>query len=179
MQYNLALQSAWERFIDLLSAQSSELLEHIRPPATRPALAEAEQRLQCTLPEELQQLYLLADGFRAGVCVLRDEYRLLPIDEMVEASLALVGEPASAGCSAGQHSEARRVIRLVVLQTKEDDPNAVKVSVRLWPKRQPTVEIQYRAGGTHDVEEVLHTQGSLTAWLEDCLEYPPERSQAR
>ena len=171
MQYDLALQSAWERFIDLLTAQSPKLLERIRPPATRTALAEAQQRLQCTLPEEIQHLYLLADGFVVGACVLRDEYRLLPLDEMVEASLALVGEPLVLDAVAGQHSQAHRVTRLVVFQAKEDDPDVVQVSVRLWPKKRPSVEIWYRAGGTHDVEEVLNTQGSLTAWLEDCLEY--------
>jgi hypothetical protein len=171
MQHHGALVAAWGRFIDLLTEQSPELLGHIRPPATREALAEAEQRLRCTLPEEFLQLYSLADGFVAGAYVLRDDYRLLPLGEVIEASLALVGEPVVLDAVAGEQSLARRVLRLVFARAKEDDPDVVQVSVRLWPKKRPGVEVWYRARGIHDIEEVVDTQDSLTAWLEACLEY--------
>jgi hypothetical protein len=133
--------------------------------------AEAEQRLQCPLPEELLQLYSLADGFAVGAYVLRDGYRLLPLDEMIEASLALVGEPVVLDALAGEYSQVQRVIRLVFGQAQEDDPDIVQVSVRLWHRKWPSVEVWYRAGGIYDFEEVVDTQDSLTAWLEACLEY--------
>jgi cell wall assembly regulator SMI1 len=171
MPHDHALAAVWERFIDLLAAQAPERLGYIRPPATREALTEAEQRLQCTLPEELRELYALAGGFVAGAYMLCDDYRLLPLDEMVEASLALVGEPVVLDALAGEISQAKRVIRLVVAQAKADDPNIVQVSMRLWPKKRPSMETWYRAGGIHDFEEVVDTHESLTAWLEGCLEY--------
>jgi cell wall assembly regulator SMI1 len=61
-----ALTVTWARLIELLTAQSSELLEHIRPPAAPETVAEAEQRLQRTLSQDLRQLYSLPDGFVAG-----------------------------------------------------------------------------------------------------------------
>jgi cell wall assembly regulator SMI1 len=171
MPHLRTLAAVWGQFIDLLTAQSPELLEQIRPSATRAALAEAEQRLQCALPEEILQLYSLADGFVAGAYLLRDDYRLLPLGEMVEASLALVGEPVVLDALAGEVSVAKKVIRFVFAQAKEDDPDVAQVSMRLWPKKRPSVEIWYRAGGIHDFEEVVDTQESLAAWIDGCLEY--------
>lgn len=171
MQHYHALAAAWGQFIDLLTAQSPELLEHIRPPATHAALTEAEQRLQCSLPEELLQLYSLADGFVARAYLLCDCYRLLPLGEAVEASLTLVGEPVVLDALAGELSLAQRVIRVVFARAKDDDPDVEQVSLRLWPKRRPTVEVWYRAGGIHDFEEVVDGRESLTEWIEECLEY--------
>src|SRR5262245_35061678 len=110
MQYHRALTATWARFTALLTAQSPELLQHIRPPAAREELAEAEQRLHCTLPEELWQLYSLADGFVAGAYLLHDDYRLLPLGEVVKASLALVGEPIVLDELAGEVSVAKKVV---------------------------------------------------------------------
>src|SRR5262249_44657382 len=124
-----ALTVAWARFIALLTTQSPELLEQIRPPAAPEALAAAEQRLRRALPQDLRQLYALADGFVAGAYLLRDDYRLLPLDEMVEASLALVGAPVVLDELAGEVSVAKTVIRLVVARAKEDDPDIEQVSV--------------------------------------------------
>jgi hypothetical protein len=165
-----ALFATWARFIDALTAQSPELLQHIRPPATPEALSEAEQRLRRAMPEELRRLYSLADGFVAGAYLLHDTYRLLPSGEMVEASLALVGEPVVLDALAAQFSRSKRVIRLVFAQAKEDDHDISQVGLRLWPKKQPSVEMWYRAGGIHDFEEVVDWQESLTAWLEGCVE---------
>ena len=145
-------------------------MQRNRPPATPKALAEAEQRLRRALPDELRSIYSLADGFVAGAYLLHDDYRLLPIGEMVEASLALVGEPVVLDELAGQYSVAKKVTRLVFAQTKEDDPDISQVSLRLWPKKQPSVEMWYRAGGIHDFEEVVDWQESLPVWLEGCLE---------
>jgi hypothetical protein len=171
MQPHQTLTAIWARFTAVLTAQSPELLQHIRPPATLAALAAAEQRLQRPLPEDLRQLYSLADGFVAEAYLLRDDYRLLPLDEMVEASLALVGEPVITDELAGEVSVAKTVIRLVFAQAKDDDPDISHVSVRLWPKKRPSVEVWYRAGGIHDYEEVVDWQESLTAWLEGRLDY--------
>src|SRR5262249_34124213 len=154
MQAHRTLVSAWQQFIEVLTIQSPELLRHIRPPATREALAEAERRLQRTLPEELRQLYSLADGFMAAAYLLRDDARLLPPGEAVEASLALVGEPVVLDELAGEVSVAKQVIRLVFARAKADDPDIAQVSLRIWPKKRPSVEVWYRAGGIHDFEEV-------------------------
>src|SRR5215471_8814366 len=104
MQPQQALFAMWAQFIDLLTAQSAALLAHIRPPATPEALAEAEQRLRRAIPEDLRRLYSLADGFVTGAYLLHDDYRLLPLGEMVEASLALVGEPVVLDELAGEVS---------------------------------------------------------------------------
>src|SRR5262249_34823920 len=122
MQPHQALTATWAQFIDLLTAQSPELLQHIRPPAAREVLADAEQRLQRTLPEDLRHLYSLADGFVAGAYLLHGDYRLLPLGEMVEASLALVGEPVVLDELTGEVCLAKTVIRVVVAQARDDDP---------------------------------------------------------
>jgi hypothetical protein len=171
MRHHSALAAAWGRYIDLLTAQSPELLDQIRPPAAPAALEGAAQRLRCSLPEELLQLYSVADGFVADAYVLRDDYRLLPIGEVVDASLALVGEPVVLDALAGELSMAKTVIRLVFARAKEDDPDVEQVTLRLWPRKPPSVEVWYRAGGIHDCEEVVDTGDSLTTWLEACLEY--------
>jgi hypothetical protein len=126
--------------------------------------------LRRAMPEELRRLYSLADGFVAGAYLLHDDFRLLPIGEMVEASLALVGEPVVLDELAGEVSVSKKVIRLVFAQTREDDLDISQVSLRLWPKKQPSVEMWYRAGGIHDFEEVVDWQESLQTWLEGCLE---------
>jgi cell wall assembly regulator SMI1 len=171
MQDQRALTVAWTRFIELLTSQSPKLVEQIHPPATPAALAQAEQRLQCALPEELRALYSLADGFAAGAYLLGDDYRLLSLGEMVEASLGLVGEPVVLDALAGEVSVAKKVMRLVFAQAKEDDHDVAQVSLRLWPKKPPSVEVWYRAGGIHDFEEVVDWQERLSTWLESCLEY--------
>ena len=90
---------------------------------------------------------------------------------MIEVSLALVGEPVALDALAGEYFQTQRVIRLVFAQAREDDPDVVQVSVRLWPGKWPSVHVWYSAAGIHDFEEVVETQESLTAWLEACLEY--------
>jgi hypothetical protein len=90
---------------------------------------------------------------------------------MVEASLALVGESVILDELAGEVSVAKTLIRLVVAQAKVDDPDISQVSMRLWSKKQPSMEVWYRAGGVHFYEEVVDWQESLSVWLEGCLEY--------
>jgi cell wall assembly regulator SMI1 len=166
------LATHWQRFIDLLTAQSPEHLAAIRPPAPLEVLSAAEQRLGGVLPNELRQLYTLADGFASGAYVLRDDYRLLPVDEMVAASLTLVGEPVVLDALAGEVSQPRRVARLVIALARDDNPDVAQVSLRLRPDGRPgSVEIWYRAGGIHDFEEVVNSGESLATWLEECLEY--------
>jgi hypothetical protein len=66
---------------------------------------------------------------------------------------------------------AKKVIRLVFARAKDADPDVEQVSLRLWPKKRPSVELWYRAGGIHDFEEVVDWEESLTVWMEGCLVY--------
>ena len=170
MKQKPAISEVWERFVALLKADSPQMVARIRPPASAEVLAEAEQRLQVVFPAELRHFYLLADGFAEGVYLLREDYRILPLGEMVEASLALVGEPVILDNLAGETEIPKKVVRLLFALAKEDDPDVSQVSLRLRTKK-PCVEMWYREGGIHDWEEVVETDESLTEWLDDCLEY--------
>jgi hypothetical protein len=161
----------WARFCGFLARDTPQFLPDIRPPATLSSIQEVEQRLSCTIPAELQHLFLLADGFSEGAFLLRDDCRLLPLSEMVDASLALVGIPIVLDVLSGQISRSNKVIRLLFAQAKADDPDIVQFSLRLWPKKQPSVEIWYREGGIHTFEEVVDGYESMAEWLEECLEY--------
>ncbi|MGO8951447.1 MAG: SMI1/KNR4 family protein [Ktedonobacterales bacterium] len=147
------------------------MLKQIRPPATIEGIQEAEQRLHCAIPDELQHLYLLADGFVEGAFLLRDTYRLLPLSEMVDATLALVGTPIIFDVLSGEVSLSNKVVRLVFAHAKADDPDVAQITLRLWPKKKPSVELWYREGGLHTFEEVVDWQESVTEWIGECLEY--------
>ncbi|HET8846107.1 MAG TPA: SMI1/KNR4 family protein [Ktedonobacteraceae bacterium] len=172
MKQQPTLDGVWGRFVQFLASHAPAMVEQIRTPAKASAVAEAEQRLGVVFPEELRQLYLLADGFVEGAYLLRDDYRILPLDEMVEASLALVGEPIMMDGLLLQVAMPNKVIRLLFAQAREDDPDVKQVSVRLRSKlKPPLVELWFREGGIHDWEEVVETGDTLTEWIEGCLEY--------
>ena len=138
--------------------------------ASAEAIAEAEQRLKVVFPEELRQLYLLADGFAEGAFLLGMIHRILQLSEMVEASLALVGKVVVMDYLAGEIEKPKKVVRLLVVRAQEDNPDVSRVSVRLRAKK-PSVELSYLEGGVHDWEEVVEIGESLTEWIEGCLEY--------
>ncbi len=170
MKQEQTISGVWERFVKLLAADSPDRVARIRPPATVEAIAEAEQRLGAVFPEELRQLYLIADGFAEGVLLLRDDYRILPLSEMVEASLALVGKVVVMDYLAGEIEKPKKVVRLLFARAQEDDPDISQVSLRLRAKKS-SVELWYLEGGIHDWEEVVEIGESLTEWIEGCLEY--------
>jgi cell wall assembly regulator SMI1 len=170
MTQKQTMSDVWARFITLLAADAPQMVERIRPPATAGALAEAEQRLAVALPEDMRQLYLLADGFAEGAFLLRDDYRILPLSEMIEASLALVGETVVLDYLAGEVEKPKKVTRLLFARAQEDDPDVSQVSVRLRAKK-PSVELWYLEGGIHDWEEVVELGESVTEWIDGCLQY--------
>jgi hypothetical protein len=172
MEHKSAIDDVWGRFVTELEADVPARVGHIRPPVPAQEIAEAEQRLGIVLPEELRQLYLLADGFADGAYLLRDQYRILPLSEMIDASLALVGEPILMDSLALQVSVPQKVLHLVFAQAKEDDPDVEQVSLRLRSKlKPPSVEIWFREGGIHHWADVVETGETLTEWLDECLEY--------
>ena len=170
MKQQYTISDLWQRFVKLLEADSPQSVERIRPSASAEAIAEAEQRLKVVFPEELRQLYLLADGFAEGAFLLRDDYRILQLSEMVEASLALVGKVVVMDYLAGEIEKPKKVVRLLVARAQEDNPDVSQVSLRLRAKK-PSVELWYLEGGVHDWEEVVEIGESLTEWIEGCLEY--------
>jgi cell wall assembly regulator SMI1 len=145
--------------------------ERIRRAATTEMLADAEERLGRALPENMRQLYLLADGFAAGAYLLRDDYRVLPLGEMVQVSLALMGQPVVLDELAGAVSVLKQVTRFVFVRAKDEDPDVEQVSLRLRTKRRPSVELWYRAGWIHDFDEDVDREESVTEWIEGCLVY--------
>ena len=97
---------------------------------------------------------------------------ILPLGELVEASLALVGVPIPMDALALQVTVPKKVIRLLFARAKADHPDVEQVSVRLRSKlKPPSVEIWFREGGIHDWEEVVETGNTVTEWLDECLEY--------
>ena len=170
MKQKRSISEVWERFLKLLEAHAPEVIGHIRPPASMEAIAAAEQRLKVVFPEELRQFYLLADGFQEGAYLLIDYYRILPLDEMVEASLAMVGQVVVMDFLAGEIEKPKKVVRLLFARAKEDDPDISQVTLRLRA-RKPYMETWYREGGVHDWEEVVETGESLTESIETYLEY--------
>ena len=170
MKQKPSITEVWERFVKLLHAHAPQMVAHIRPPASTEAIAEAEQRLKVVFPGDLRQLYLLADGFAEGAYLLRDDYRVLPLSELVEASLALVGEPVILDYVAVEVSIPKKVVRLLFARAQEDNPDVSQVTFRLHA-RKPYMEIWYRKGGIHDWEEVVETWESLTEWIAECLDY--------
>lgn len=171
MAQQRTLEGTWSRFIEYIVAQSPLMMEHIRAPASPEAIEQAERRLNCALPEALRQLYLLADGFAADAYLLRDQYRVLLLSEMVEASLALVGEPVVLDALAGEVAVTKKVTRLIFAHARDDDPDVSQVSLRVWARKRASVELWYREGGIHDIEEVVDWNEDLAAWIEECLEY--------
>ena len=172
MHQQPTINAVWGRFAQLLESHAPAMVGHIRPPATASAIAEAEQRLLVVFPAELRQLFLLADGFAEGAYLLRDDYRILPLGVLVEASLALVGVPIPMDALALQVTAPQQVIRLLFARAKADNPDVEQVSLRLRSRlKPPSVEIWFREGGIHDWEEVVETSESLTEWLDECLEY--------
>ncbi len=107
---------------------------------------------------------MCADGFALGAFLLRDDYRILPVDEMVEASLGLVGASITLDFESGEVSRAKKVIRLVLARARPDDEDVEQISLRLRA-RKPTIEMWYREGGIHTYAEVVDWQESLTDWL--------------
>jgi hypothetical protein len=57
--------------------------------------------------------------------------RILPLGEMIEASLALVGIPIIMGNLALEVAVPNQVIRLLFARAKEDNPDVEQVSLRL------------------------------------------------
>jgi cell wall assembly regulator SMI1 len=171
MTQQRTLEKTWSRFIDYLEAQAPQLIASIHAPASSEAIEQAERRLNCALPEALRQLYVLADGFAADAHLLRDEYRILPLSEMVKASLELVGEPVVLDALAGEVAVTNKVTRLIFAKAKANDPDVSQVSLNIWARKRPSVELWYREGGIHDFEEVVDWGEDLAAWTEECLEY--------
>jgi hypothetical protein len=165
-----SLDAVWTHFVDLLGKHSPGAATRIRPRAAPEVIAAAEARLGRALPGDLRALYARCDGFEAGAFLLRDDYRVLPVEEMVAESLALVGEPVVLDALAGQVTIPKKVVRLVFAPARPDDVDVVQCSIRLRAKR-PTVEVWFREGGIHGDEEVVDTNLSLAEWIEECLEY--------
>jgi hypothetical protein len=166
------INDVWGQFVALLHMQTPMLVAYIRPPASAEDIADAEQRLGIDFPEEMRQLYLLADGFAEGAYLLRDAYRILPLGELVEASLALVGAPIMMDALALQVTVPKKILHVLFAQAKDGDPDVEQVSLRLRSKvKSPSVEIWFREGGIHDWEEVVETGESLTEWFDECLEH--------
>jgi cell wall assembly regulator SMI1 len=170
MTQQQTISDVWARFVTLLAADAPQMVGRIRPPVTVEALAEAEKRLNVALPEDMRRLYLLADGFVEGAFLLRDDYRILPLSEMVEASLALINTPVITYFLAGKVETQKSITRLLFASAKENNPDVSQVSLRLHTK-QPSVELWYREGGIHTWGEVVNTHWGLAEWLDICLEY--------
>jgi hypothetical protein len=172
MQQEPAFNEVWGRIVAILESHAPTLVGHIRLPASAQAVAEAAQRLGIVIPEELRQLYLLADGFAEGAYLLCDDYRLLPLGEMVEASLALVGVPILMDALALQVTVPKKVLHVLFARAREDNPDVEQVSLRLRSKlKPPSVELWFREGGIHDWEDVVETGDTLTEWFDACLDY--------
>src|SRR5579883_392876 len=129
------IEDVWARFVASVSRETPAMASFIRAPASQGALAEAERRLGCALPDELRRLYVCADGFALGAFLLRDDYRILPVDEMVEASLGLVGASITLDFESGEVSRAKKVIRLVLARARPDDEDVEQISLRLRARK--------------------------------------------
>lgn len=171
MTQQRTLEETWRRFIEYLAEQAPQAIAYIQGPASPESIEQAERRLNCVLPEALKDLYALADGFAADAYLLRDQYRILPLSEMVEASLALVGEPVVLDALAGEVAVTKKATRLIFAHARDDDPDVSQVSLRVWTRKRPSVELWYREGGIHDFEEVVDWDEDLATWIEECLEY--------
>jgi hypothetical protein len=146
----------WKRFRGFLEQRTPGATAHLRPPVTEAQLKAAEAQLGVALPKALRALYLLCDGFEKDQYLLRDDLRLLPLDELVARTVDSRGQ--------ARHAWARE--HLVFAVTRPQDPDIEQVSLKLPAEK---VEIWYRAGGVHEVKEVLSTGGSLSSWLDDCM----------
>jgi cell wall assembly regulator SMI1 len=159
------VKECWEKFIQYLSEEERIML---CLPVTEVALDRAQSRLDCQIPPELRTMYMMADGFQKDAFLLRDDYRVLTLEEMILESekkpLVVIDEMA------GEFEEPDRVTRLIFAVTEEDNRDIQQVSLHL-DEDDATVEIWFKEGGIHDFEEVVDTELSLGEWLEECLEY--------
>jgi hypothetical protein len=159
------VKKSWERFVEFLSQEEKE---ELCLAVSDDALNNAQQLLDCIFPLEFYTLYRLADGFKKDAFLLRDDYRILPLEDMVAESIKkplVVTDEMS-----GEFENPDTVVRLIFAVTKEENRDIQQVSLYLH-EDGASVETWFKEGGIHDFDEVIDTELSLVDWLEECLEY--------
>lgn len=164
------IDSTWNTFLDFVRQDDPESLARVNPPASEEQLATAVSALGSALPDEVRDLYLLANGFGPNSFLLRDDYRLLPLDEMVAASMDLVGETVAVDAEAGVSLTFTEPSRLVLFDARDGDDDVERVCVRAR-KTRTRVELWFKQGGIHDFEELVDTELTLSDWFDEVLEY--------
>ena len=158
------MKDIWQNFLAGLEKYSSELIKEINPPATEAQLEKARTLLGPLFHPELEELYKIANGFAPGAYLLRDDYRILPLEEMIEKSLAIIGTTVPTDFEAGEYTTLKKLKLLVFAIAKEEDEDVEQVSISI--KRGKTdISLWYKEGGIHDFEEVVSTSETLKEWL--------------
>ncbi len=164
------MEKIWNEFIGHLTKTEPESLSKINPPATTEQLNEAKAILGSVFHEDIEQLYHLANGFTEGAYLLRDDYRILPIDEMIKQSLALAGKRIFTDYEAGQSRKIKKGDMIVLALAEEDNCDVEKISISVT-RGKTNVAIWFKEDGIHDYEEVIDTSETLEEWLTSVLEY--------
>ncbi|MGB4776068.1 MAG: SMI1/KNR4 family protein [Daejeonella sp.] len=164
------IEESWNKFVNHLKVEDTENLEKINPPATIEQLEKAKAVLGPLFHEDLQKIYKLANGFIQGAYILSDGYRILPIDEMLEKSLDLVGQVLITDVEAGEFKKIDKIKMVIFAIAKEDDEDIEQIGFSLR-RNKTDIAIWYKEGGIHSFEEVVETGETFEEWFNDMLEY--------
>ena len=164
------IEKIWNQFINYLKNEDQGNLKKINPPATKKQLEKAKKTLGSLFHEDIEKIYEKADGFIEGAYLLSDKYRILPIDEMLEKSLKLVGEVLITDWEAGESKKINKLTIVIFAVAKDDNEDIQQIgfSVR---KNKTNITIWYKEGGIHTFEEVVETSETLEEWLNEMMEY--------
>lgn len=164
------IEQIWDKFIGYLKAEDPEILKKINPPATKEQIDKAKKVLGSLFHEDIQKIYQMANGFAQGGYLLSDKYRILPIDEMLEKSLKLVGEIFITDTTVGEYKKIDKLKMIIFAVAKEDDEDIHQIGLSLR-KNKTNIAIWYKEGGIHTFEEVIETSENLEEWFGEMMEY--------
>ena len=82
----MSVTKSWETILGWVQNNAPDATGNLRSPASEEQLAACESALGVELPKAFRHLYLLHDGEEeaGGACVLDNQHRLMPLEEIVE-----------------------------------------------------------------------------------------------
>jgi hypothetical protein len=164
------MEKIWNKFIDSINQIDPEFLRKINPPATEELLNNAKTMLGPAFHEDVEQLYSLANGFADGAYLLTDYYRILPIDEMIAKSLALIGKRFTTDYEAGESMKTKKGELIILALVEEDDCDKEKIGVSVTTGKTD-MAIWFKEGGIHDYKElIIDSSQTLEKWLTSLID---------
>ena len=166
------IENLWKRFIQNIQNDKtdSDLISGFNSPAHPNEIRQIEALLKISLPNNLKQLYYCCNGFSKDIFI-GDGFRLLPVQEMAEKTIAFYNTLFVTDELAGEffYWNNKKVTRLFFADYKKQHEDIYFEGLLIRKKGNAIKEetfIYYKADGIHDYEEVVDTGETLAEWLE-------------